>query len=81
MIPISKREREISQFRWVTVWLMPLPFVALILLIVGLLSMHFIDRATLRIVLLLVAVIGYPVTSFYLRQALPKLEEMFRERK
>jgi hypothetical protein len=77
MIP-TKQERHISQFRWITVWLMPLPIVALILMVVTLLLMHFIDRSTLQIVLLTVAVIAYTAASVYLRRALPKLEKMFR---
>lgn len=72
---MDKNEKSRSQFRWVTAWLMPIPAVALVVMVLALSLMHFMDKTLLQIVLVIVAVVVYVATSVILRRALPTLEK------
>jgi len=70
--------RERSQFRWLTIWLMPIPIVILVLLPVALLVTEWFDATWARVSLSTIAVAVYAVCSLLLRRALPSLERSTR---
>lgn len=70
---VSPRERQ--QFRWMTVWLMPIPLTVLVVGAIALALKSSLHEAWARGLLLVVAIGVYLLASRGLRRALPSIEE------
>ena len=67
-------DRKREQFRWVTVWLMPLPLTILVVGALGTLLRSSLDQPWARACLVLVAAAAYLLGSAALRRALPRIQ-------
>jgi hypothetical protein len=67
--------RELAQFRWFMVWLMPIPVVVLIVAASAFLLKHLLHETWVRILVGAISVGTYAVSSWLLRRALPAIEE------
>jgi hypothetical protein len=75
---VNEGPREEKQFRWVTIWLMPIPLVLIVAMVVTLALMQFISTEMLDVIVGLTSVIVYVATSVGLRRAIPDIERVRR---
>jgi len=67
--------RKRKQFRWLTVWLMPIPAAFLVVVALAWFLRESLHQLWARVLLCVVAAAIYGIGSFVLRRAIPELEK------